>query len=176
MTTNQSGIGRGYFTEVDFKKLTDWMQEIFEIENCALDKVYYSPYHPVHGIGTYRKDSEFRKPKPGMILLAAKEFNLDLSNSISVGDKLTDVQAGELAGVRQNFLYAPAQISNLSEFRIRKLRHCERRQSNLDENNWIATSPTVPRYDENCLNETSVNLFKSDGKITHHLSDIESYL
>ena len=109
VTTNQSGIGRGYFTEVDFKKLTDWMQQIFETENCALDKVYYCPYHPVHGVGNYRMDSELRKPKPGMILLAAQEFNLYLSNSISVGDKITDVQAGQSAGVRQNFLYTPLQ-------------------------------------------------------------------
>ncbi len=104
VVTNQAGIARGYYTETDFHILNNWMVGQFKNAGVNLTKVYYSPYHPVHGIDTYKRDSFCRKPKPGMIFQAQKEFNLDLSASILVGDKETDIEAGIAAGVGTNII------------------------------------------------------------------------
>jgi D-glycero-D-manno-heptose 1,7-bisphosphate phosphatase len=107
IVTNQAGIGRGYYTEEDFADLTHWMCGIFDKEKAPIDKVYFCPTHPEGTIERYRKQSDLRKPAPGMILLAAKEFDISLRNSILVGDKLSDLEAGFAAGVGSNILYRP---------------------------------------------------------------------
>lgn len=99
VTTNQAGIGRGYYTEEDYQTLTRWMCGRFERENAPIARVYHCPYHPVHGIGHYRLDHPWRKPRPGMILQAAADLNLDLANSALVGDKMSDIDAGVTAGI-----------------------------------------------------------------------------
>src|SRR6185437_12107787 len=78
VVTNQAGIGRGYYTETDFFQLTDWMLKEFSKRRIYIARVYHCPYHPVHGIGSYRLDSPDRKPKPGMLLRAQADFDLDL--------------------------------------------------------------------------------------------------
>ncbi len=99
IVTNQSGIGRGYYTEEDFSELTRWMCGEFLEQGVTITQVYYCPYHPDKGIGRYRVDSEDRKPNPGMILKARDEFDLDLQSSILIGDKDSDMEAGRRAGV-----------------------------------------------------------------------------
>jgi len=99
VVTNQAGIGRGYYSEKQFYALTDWMKAKFAEQGALIDAVYFCPYHPEHGIGKYRRESEFRKPAPGMLLLAQRELNIDFSRSIFVGDKASDMQAGRAAGV-----------------------------------------------------------------------------
>jgi D-glycero-D-manno-heptose 1,7-bisphosphate phosphatase len=106
VVTNQAGIGRGYYSEKDFLSLTDWMCGIFLKEGAAIDKVYFCPFHPEHGVGKYKIDSPFRKPRPGMILQATRELDIDLSRSLLVGDKESDIQAGVAAGIGCNLLYA----------------------------------------------------------------------
>lgn len=113
--TNQAGIGRGYYSEQDFQRLTSWMCEVFRAEGAEIDKVYYCPDHPEHGIGEYRKASEFRKPNPGMILQAAREFGLDLPGSILLGDTESDIAAGRAAQVGVNLLYFPHESSPSGE-------------------------------------------------------------
>ena len=105
--TNQSGIGRGFYSEAIFHQLTKWMVEQFRANGVTIAKVYFAPHHPEHGIGRYKSESEDRKPNPGMILKAAKEFQLDLTCSVLVGDQSSDVQAGRTAGVGHIVLYAP---------------------------------------------------------------------
>jgi D-glycero-D-manno-heptose 1,7-bisphosphate phosphatase len=105
VVTNQAGIGRGLYTEEDFWRLTDWMTARFAEHGCRIDRVSFCPTHPEHGIGPYRIDSEFRKPRPGMILQAARDLALDLGRSILVGDQPTDIQAGLAAGVGTTVLY-----------------------------------------------------------------------
>ncbi len=100
--TNQAGIGRGYYTIDDFDRLTKWMLAQFRARGIRIEKVYYCPYHPSAGVGKYRKNSSDRKPNPGMILKAKREFDLDLSKSILVGDKDSDLEAGRTAGVMWN--------------------------------------------------------------------------
>ena len=102
--TNQSGIGRGYYTEADFHKLNKWMCNQFLEAGAPIDKVYFSPYHPAAGIGDYLKDDYSRKPHPGMILQAQEELRIDLYNSLLVGDKLSDIKAGAAAGIGTNLL------------------------------------------------------------------------
>lgn len=100
VVTNQSGIGRGYYTEQAFLELNDWMCEVFKEHGVELDKVYYCPSRP-------EENSPDRKPMPGMILRAAEEFGVDLARSVLVGDNESDIQAGVAAGVGINLLYRP---------------------------------------------------------------------
>lgn len=97
--TNQSGIARGYYTEEDFLKLTDWMCQRFQKEGVSLDHVYYCPFHPTKGIGEYKKESMDRKPNPGMLMKAKDAFDIDMAASIVLGDKDSDMDAGRNAGV-----------------------------------------------------------------------------
>jgi len=105
--TNQAGIGRRYYSEQDFWELTNWMCGVFKVKGVDIDRVYFCPFHPEHGIGKYKIESAFRKPGPGMIFQAAREFDVNLAKSVLVGDKETDIQAGITAGVGCNLLYAP---------------------------------------------------------------------
>jgi D-glycero-D-manno-heptose 1,7-bisphosphate phosphatase len=109
VVTNQAGIGRGYYSERDFLKLTDWMKQVFSSENAEINEVYHCPYHPEQGIGEFKKDSELRKPNPGMIFQAAKDYDINLEQSLIIGDKVSDIQAGINAGLGRNFLFTPKQ-------------------------------------------------------------------
>jgi len=95
--TNQAGIARGFYTEEQFLSLTDWMMEKFNEQGITITKVYFCPHHP-----DFTGECECRKPNPGMILQAAKEFDIDLTQSILIGDKESDMEAGKRAGVRVN--------------------------------------------------------------------------
>jgi D-glycero-D-manno-heptose 1,7-bisphosphate phosphatase len=97
--TNQSGIARGLYTEEDFAAITHWMIEKFAAEGVTIAKVYHSPYHPEATIDRYRLDHADRKPGPGMILRARDDLRLDLSASVLIGDRLTDIEAGRRAGI-----------------------------------------------------------------------------
>jgi len=97
--TNQAGIARGYYTEEDYHNLTRWMVDEFARRGITIAQVYYCPFHPEAGQGIYKADSWDRKPNPGMLLRARDEFDLDLSKSILVGDKVSDIEAGRRAGV-----------------------------------------------------------------------------
>lgn len=100
VVTNQAGIGRGYYDEATYQTLTRWMCDRFAAENAPIARVYHCPYHPEHGIGEYRLDHPWRKPRPGMILQAASDLNLDLPSSAIVGDTIADMQAAASAGIR----------------------------------------------------------------------------
>lgn len=102
VVTNQAGIGRGYYTEQDFRILTEWMLAEFRARGIGIDHVYHCPYHPTEGLGEYRRESPDRKPNPGMILRAKADLHLDLSQSVLVGDKDSDIAAGHAAGVGYN--------------------------------------------------------------------------
>ena len=106
VVTNQAGIGRGYYTEIDFWQLTHWMEAHFEREKAPIAKVYYCPFHPEFGIGDYRQNSVDRKPNPGMLLRARDELGIDLANSVMIGDKESDVLAAAAAGIGKKILLA----------------------------------------------------------------------
>ena len=102
--TNQSGIGRGYYTIEEFEALSSWMLAKFKSEGAEIDKLYFSPYHPIHGKGSFLKDDPSRKPNPGMIVTASSEYTIDLARSVLIGDKVSDIEAGQRAGVGRNIL------------------------------------------------------------------------
>lgn len=97
--TNQAGIARGKYTEDDYQILTDWMIKEFEKKDIKISKVYHCPHHP-----DFSGECECRKPNPGMIIQAQKDFDIDLSQSILVGDKNSDIEAGINAGIKMNYL------------------------------------------------------------------------
>lgn len=102
--TNQSGIARGYYTPEDFQRLNQWMLAQFKEHGVDIKGVYYCPHHLEKGIGQYKIACNCRKPKPGMLLQAVKEHHIELSQSILIGDNLSDIKAGKAAGVGKNFL------------------------------------------------------------------------
>lgn len=111
VVTNQSGIGRNIFTEEDYLTFRSYIHGEFKRRGCALDGEYYCPYH-VEALGKYRLDSPLRKPKPGMLLKAAEELNIDLKRSMLIGDHLTDLKAAESAGVPLRLLVNGRTVSS----------------------------------------------------------------
>ncbi len=111
--TNQAGIARGKYSEDDFHKLNDWMLAEFSKKDVRISKVYYCPHHP-----DFSGECECRKPKPKMILDAQREFDLDLSQSILVGDKNSDIEAGISAGIKSNFLITTGHEIKNNKFNV----------------------------------------------------------
>ena len=109
VVTNQAGIGRGYFDEKAFDVLTSWMCGRFVAEGAPLTRIYHCPYHPEHGLGEYRIDHPWRKPRPGMILQAACDFNLDISGSVLIGDRPSDILCASAAGIGFSIIVDPDQ-------------------------------------------------------------------
>ena len=105
--TNQAGIAKGFYSETCFNKLTCWMKKCFEKERIKITRVYYCPHHE-----DYTGNCSCRKPEPGMILRAQKDFNIDLQKSVFIGDKKTDMQAAKSAGINKRVLYLNDEQSN----------------------------------------------------------------
>ncbi|HEY5715762.1 MAG TPA: D-glycero-beta-D-manno-heptose 1,7-bisphosphate 7-phosphatase [Psychromonas sp.] len=108
--TNQSGIARGYFSEEQFHNLTEWMDWSLADRGVDLDGIYYCPHHAENGLGEYKVDCDCRKPKPGMLINAIEDLNIDPSQSILVGDKVSDIQAGLAAGIKTNYLVRTGKV------------------------------------------------------------------
>lgn len=100
VVTNQSGIARGYYSDKEFLDLSQWMEKKFLENNVIIDKIYYCPHHP-----DFSQNCNCRKPKPGMILQAQEELNIDLKHSIMVGDKERDIEAAINAGISETYLF-----------------------------------------------------------------------
>lgn len=104
VVTNQSGIGRGYYSEQDFNLLTDWMKLQFSKHQIPITEVYFCPHHPKNALPEYLKECDCRKPMPGMLNQAIKQFDIDATKSIMVGDKISDLQAAQAAGIKTKIL------------------------------------------------------------------------
>lgn len=102
VVTNQSGVARGRITEGQLVAVHARLRELLGAEGAELDAIYHCPYldGPEAVVAAYRRDSDLRKPRPGMLLLAARELGLDLARSWMVGDSARDVEAGRAAGCR----------------------------------------------------------------------------
>ncbi|HYF71050.1 MAG TPA: HAD family hydrolase [Ohtaekwangia sp.] len=98
MVTNQSGIAKGFFSMEALSNLFVSLQNRLALQNVALDAIYFCPHYPCGIVDKYVLDCTCRKPKPGMILKAASEWNIDLKQSWMIGDILNDVEAGARAG------------------------------------------------------------------------------
>jgi D-glycero-D-manno-heptose 1,7-bisphosphate phosphatase len=101
VVTNQSGIVRGFYSEEEFQKISQYMSEEFRKRGVEISKIYHCPCHE-----DFSENCSCRKPSPEMILMAEKEFNIDLSKSLLVGDNKKDIEAGERAGISSNYLFS----------------------------------------------------------------------
>ncbi len=95
--TNQSGIGRGYYGEDDFFRLSEWMTEVLREKGIRVDRIYHCPHAPDAGC-------DCRKPETGMIEKACRDFDIDLAGSWLVGDKESDIKAAVKAGIPNHVL------------------------------------------------------------------------
>lgn len=95
IVSNQAGIARGYYGEVDLQRLNQFIQKELAKTGAQVDRFYHCPHHP-----EFTGECDCRKPKCGMLLRATLELNLDLTRSWLIGDKLTDIQAARAAGVK----------------------------------------------------------------------------
>ena len=98
--SNQSAVARGICTCEKVENIHEEITKTLAKDSAVIDKFYYCPYHPDGKIPEYRRKSDWRKPEPGMLLQAAKDFNLNLSRSYMIGDDLIDIMAGKNAGCR----------------------------------------------------------------------------
>lgn len=104
LVTNQAGVARGYFAESMITEVHNLLTQELASAGARLDAIYYCPHHPTVGAESYRLDCDCRKPKPGLILRAAKDLNVDLNESWMLGDRYSDVQLAHNAGVRAGFV------------------------------------------------------------------------
>lgn len=99
VATNQSGVARGMYTQSDVAHLHAWMQQECLAHGAIIHSFAFCPHHPVEGQGVYKVDCDCRKPAPGMLLSLAKNNTIDMSRSMMIGDKESDMAAAKAAGI-----------------------------------------------------------------------------
>ncbi|MDB2517627.1 D-glycero-beta-D-manno-heptose 1,7-bisphosphate 7-phosphatase [Amylibacter sp.] len=102
VVTNQSGISRGYYKETDFHILTKWMLARFYSQHVNILDVIFCPHGP-------NATCKCRKPKPGMLLEARDKYGINMAESWMIGDKETDIEAANAAGVNKTILVRNGQ-------------------------------------------------------------------
>jgi D-glycero-D-manno-heptose 1,7-bisphosphate phosphatase len=107
IATNQSGIGRGLYGPSEFRTLMAWMLARFRERGVVIDAIYHAPDHPTEGQGAYRRDTDWRKPGPDMLLQAVADLDLDPAQSWAIGDKPGDMVAAAVAGIGHRVLLMP---------------------------------------------------------------------
>ncbi len=113
VVTNQSAVARGIVTEKVLGEIHKRLEQLLAEKKAFLDGIYYCPYHPEGAVAKYRKESEFRKPNPGMLLKAAEEMDLDLGQSWCVGNSISDMEAGLRAGCKTILIDLPSHQQQL---------------------------------------------------------------
>ncbi len=98
VVSNQPGVAKGKFTPAILMQITQKMHGELQHNGAKLDAVYYCLHHPEAALDDLRLTCECRKPKPGLLLRAAQELDIDLARSFMVGDGITDIQAGRKRG------------------------------------------------------------------------------
>ncbi len=100
VVTNQTAVARGLMTEEQVEMTHRRLEDTLRASGAEIDRVYFCPHHPHADVEAYRALCECRKPRPGMILKAAEDLDIDLASSYMVGDRVSDVVAGQKAGCR----------------------------------------------------------------------------
>ena len=104
IVTNQAGVAKGIFSLQSYNRLTDWMLSNLSANGIRVLECIYCPHHPDGIVEEYTKDCNCRKPKSGMIDYAICKYKVDVETSILIGDKISDIQAGQNAGLNKLFL------------------------------------------------------------------------
>ena len=91
VVTNQAGIARGYYDEAAMNRLHDFLRARLAEDGVILDAIYYCPHHPEGVVKGFDIECDCRKPAPGMLLQATQEFDIDLTASVLIGDKVSDI-------------------------------------------------------------------------------------
>lgn len=118
--TNQSGIARGKYTEEDFWKLTKFIETDLLNKGIKIEKTYVCPHHPDEK-GIYGIDCNCRKPKKGNFLKAIEDFDIDISRSYMVGDKLTDLIPADDLGIKTALVLTGHGKENLDKLKNSKI-------------------------------------------------------
>ena len=113
VVTNQSAVARGIVTEKVLGEIHKRLEQLLAEKKAFLDRIYYCPYHPDGVVAKYRKESDFRKPNPGMLLRAAEEMDIDLGQSWCVGNSISDMKAGSRAGCKTILIDLPSHQQQL---------------------------------------------------------------
>ncbi len=100
VVTNQSGVARGFFSEKEVRDFNAHLKRTLAEQGAEIDAFYYCPHHPQAPLADYRLECNCRKPRPGMLLRAAQEMGINLSQSWMIGDSPRDVEAGKRAGCK----------------------------------------------------------------------------
>lgn len=111
VVTNQSGIARGYYTVDDMNKLHEFMAQQVAAAGGKIEKFYYCPHLPEGKIAEYAVECDCRKPKPGLILRAFEEYDIDKDAAFLIGDKPRDVESAEAAGIK-GYLFSGGNLLN----------------------------------------------------------------
>lgn len=126
--TNQSGIGRGYYTADDYKRLEKWMYDELHKHGINISSSYYCPHHPEAVVEQYRINCDCRKPKLGMYEQAIQDFDLNISECVAIGDKIRDCHICETTDCK-GFLIGhneKASVINLiRQGNIRNIKYAE---------------------------------------------------
>ena len=104
VVSNQSGIARGYYQERDVALFNEEMKRQLSLEGAHIDAIYYCPHHPDGNIEKFREVCSCRKPQPGMLIQAAKQHQINLKASFLIGDKFSDIRAGNAVNCRTIFV------------------------------------------------------------------------
>ena len=126
--TNQSGIARGYYSEEDLHLLNNWMVMILEEQGVNISHVYYCPHLPDAQVEEYRLDCECRKPKLGMYMQAVRDYDIDLSQSYAIGDKIRDCaicECSECRGFLIGYNEKPEVIAEVQAGKMERVSYAE---------------------------------------------------
>lgn len=121
VVTNQSGIARGLYTPFDVDKLHQRMQDDLAEVGARIDAFYYCPHHPQGIIAGLNVECNCRKPKPGMILCACKDFDIEPAQSILFGDSVRDIEAAAAAGLRAGILFTGGNLFEVVKAELENL-------------------------------------------------------
>ena len=100
LITNQAGVGRGLITLKQLNSIHMYLKKMIKKNKAIINDIYFCPFHPTHGIGKYKKNTQDRKPGSGMIKKAIKKWNIDINNSFMIGDRKKDLLSAKGAGVK----------------------------------------------------------------------------
>jgi D-glycero-D-manno-heptose 1,7-bisphosphate phosphatase len=141
--TNQSGIGRGFLTELNLRDIHQKIEVAFSKHNAFFDGIYYCPHYLSSSTPLYRKDCSCRKPNPGMALQAASDLNIDLNNSYMIGDKVEDILFGLNIKATPILVLTGFGQKSLSALKEQEIQPGYVAQNLLDAVNWILKTEKI---------------------------------